>query len=281
MSMITLVPDRVVNPALPIETPNVRIVSPSLRTTIRCLAFETRMTKARPTRNPVSVSRRPQRPGPACTFRRFAATDTRVYAGQKPRGRNCTVRSDVQDHEAAASALLVRTRSAFSTWALRRTSWLNVTTSGRPTPTVRPDGLIVARSTRAGAPVRSVSCRTACWPSASTATAWSVYVERGTSVPVLVQVVGAAVPRTCRPSAPVRVADTRVPPETVTLTASAIGQAVAPAALLVTVSPVAEVPAALAVGDPPSRGRATRAAASSGSRGRRSRTVGDLRVSRA
>src|SRR5215218_5796501 len=171
MSMMTLVPDRVVKPDLPIETPKVFTVSPSLRTTMLCLAFDTRITKARPIRKPASVFRIPHRPGPAWTLRRSAATLTRVYAGQNCFGRYCTVLSEVHDHEAGPMSRLATTCRAASTSALRRTDWLKVTTTGRPTPTVRPDGLIVARRTRAGAPVRRVPCRTAGVPRASTAVA--------------------------------------------------------------------------------------------------------------
>src|SRR6478672_4521405 len=153
-SMITLVPDRVGNPGLPNETPRVRSRVPSRVTVIRCLAFDTRITKERPIRKAPSVFCMPHSPGPAWTLRRFAVTFTPRWAGQKVRGRNCTVRSEVHDHEAAPRARDVVTFSAASTSALRRTEWLNVTTTGRPTPTVRPFGEMVARSTWAGAPVR-------------------------------------------------------------------------------------------------------------------------------
>src|SRR3954454_10979474 len=120
--MMTLIPDRVGKPGLPIETPNVRTFTPSLRSTIRCFALDTRITYLRPTRNPLSVLLIPHRPGPACTLRRSAAAFTRVYAGQNHRGRYWMVRDEVHDHEARPSALVVLTRRAASTSALRRTS---------------------------------------------------------------------------------------------------------------------------------------------------------------
>ena len=115
----------------------------------------------------------PHSPGPAWTLRRSAVTFTPRWAGQNVRGRNCTVRSEVHDHEAAPMARDVVTFSAASTSALRRTEWLNVTTTGRPTPTVRPFGEMVARSTWSGAPVRTGRVTADCWPSGPTATAAS------------------------------------------------------------------------------------------------------------
>jgi hypothetical protein len=228
--MITLTPDLVGNPGLPSETPKVRIRSPSFVTVIRCLAFDTRITKARPIRKAAPVSRMPHSPGPAWTLRRSAVTVTPVWAGQNVRGRNCTVRDDVQDHAAGPTAGVVVTCSAASTSALRRTRWLNVTTSGRPTPTLRPFGEMVARSTRSGAPVRTVVLSADCWPSGPTAVAASAYVVRGTRLPVLAQRAAMRSPRTWRPSGPVRVTAVRVPPVALTTTGLSSAHSVAPAA---------------------------------------------------
>ena len=95
--------------------PKVRIRSPFRTTFIRCLAFDTFITKARPIRNDVVVSAMPHTPGAARTLRRSALTVTPVYAAQNRFGRNCTVRDEVHDHEPGPMSRVVVTRSALST----------------------------------------------------------------------------------------------------------------------------------------------------------------------
>ena len=221
----------------------------------------------------------PHRPGPACTLRRSAVTVTPVYAGQNLRGLSCTVRDEVHDQAAGPTARVVVKCSAASTSARRRTGWLNVTTTGRPTPTVRPSGEIVARSTCCGWPVRTVAVSVAGRPSTPIAVACSVYVVRGTRVPVLAQRSAVRPPRTWRPSRPVRVTAVRLPPVTLTRTGLSSGQAVAPAAALAicAVGTAATVlPAACATsGARPLKTSASKVSgAASTVRGRRASTVG-------
>src|SRR3954454_8474845 len=150
--MMTLMPERVVKPDLPRLTPPRRITLPLRRMTKVCRAPSTVMTWARPTVKPVLVSATPQPPlVPALTPASAARTVTLVLPGQNCRGRNSRVEEDSQPHDAAPIGFEVVTVSADCTAArpaLLLTGRDRVTTTGLPTPTVRPLlGLMLARST--------------------------------------------------------------------------------------------------------------------------------------
>src|SRR5689334_693522 len=137
-SMITLVPDRVVNFGWrPVVIGIVRISLPFSKTCSWSVRMLTLLIIERPIVNDVVRLFWPKTPLPAGTLSMSAVTVTLVPGCQYVLGRQCTSVLEIQWNAPAWAGTLVTFRCRWiDSWSVTGTS--NLMIAGRPTPTVAP-----------------------------------------------------------------------------------------------------------------------------------------------